>query len=51
MKIQELIRHLEHIRDILKIDGCNSKLMAINDIQSLLKELNNETSNDSCQQN
>ena len=50
MKDSEIKRHLEHIVELLKIDGINSKLMALNDLQHLIKELNNETSNDSSKQ-
>lgn len=51
MKPSEIKRHLEHIVEILKIDGINSKLMALNDLQHLLKEIDNETSIDSCKEN
>lgn len=51
MKKEDLIKHLEHIQDLLQMDGCNSKKMALNDIQFLLKELSNETSNGSNKRN
>lgn len=50
MKTSEIKRHLEHIVDLLRIDGINSKLMALNDLQHLLKEIDNETSIDSSKQ-
>lgn len=50
MKTSEIKRHLEHIVELLKIDGINSKKMALNDLQYLLKELENETSVNSSKQ-
>ena len=49
MKENEIKRHLEHIVELLRIDGINSKLMALNDLQHLIKQLD-ETSVNSCKQ-
>lgn len=49
MKENEIKRHLEHIVELLKIDGINSKLMALNDLQHLIKAIDETSVNSSKQ--
>lgn len=49
MKTSEIKRHLEHIVELLRIDGINSKLMALNDLQHLIKAIDETSVNSSKQ--